>query len=454
MEISATRRLALLSCISFYIGYLTNHHHHHCNSGRILDVQISTTSNVKSIHRNTRPIEQHDDGNNQETNDLITLVQQCYHFDYFSEACVQDGEEVQRRVRRILSHSSMGEKPRNNNDIKVTDSLLTGAAAVSKEDLMKTFDAFGVATMIDHYAQNEDALLLYQTLDSLPTVHRQSTKTKTRLFAVHTTNTSQALENCDTINVQFLRNRPPSGTAFPATCTVWIPTLNNLPSFHVQRWMRHVDVDHRVLRHVGSLTAPNGVNKFDVPKYHPIVSKHWEALRRFLEHVDEVLEDVRAIIDERWRLLSLGDGNGERTVIVMTVNRGDADLLLNFLCAAKSRNLDVRRILVFVTDEESQRSIEALSNDSKDGLGVMVYFDRWNLADVSQGGDGQKYGDGTFVSMMFAKILCVLYVSLLGYDVLYQDADIVWYSNLIPCWNSMQQQIGKDVLLPPRCQKE
>jgi hypothetical protein len=178
------------------------------------------------------------------------------------------------------------------------------------------------------------------------------------------------------------------------------------------------------------------VNKFDVPKYHPVISKHWEALRRFLEHVDKVLEDVRAIIDERWRLLSLGDDNGEQTVIVMTVNRGDADLLFNFLCAAKSRNLDVRRILVFVTDEESQRSIEALSKDSKDELGVMVYFDRWNLVDVSQGSDGQKYGDGTFTSMMFAKILCVLYVSLLGYDVLYQDADIVWYSHPIPFFHN------------------
>ena len=36
-------------------------------------------------------------------------------------------------------------------------------------------------------------------------------------------------------------------------------------------------------------------------------------------------------------------------------------------------------------------------------------------------------GDQTFASMMFAKVLCVLYVSLSGYDVLYQDVDIVYY---------------------------
>jgi len=34
-----------------------------------------------------------------------------------------------------------------------------------------------------------------------------------------------------------------------------------------------------------------------------------------------------------------------------------------------------------------------------------------------------------FVAMMMAKVICVQVVSMLGYDFLFQDVDIVWYSN-------------------------
>ena len=206
-------------------------------------------------------------------------------------------------------------------------------------------------------------------------------------------------------------------------CHLWIPTgNNNLPSYHVQRWMR--TGDNTKLQHVGYLTTPKGANKFDVPKYHPLIAKHWQALRGVLEHVDEVLEEIRTIIEIRLTMLQSSDLHQttqfeKETIIVMTVNQGQSHLLVNFLCAARARKLDVRRVLVFVTDEESKQLIEDLSND--DEVGVMVFYDKWNMEELPKGGEGVKYGDSTFTSMMFAKILCVLYVSLLGYDVLFQD---------------------------------
>ena len=36
-------------------------------------------------------------------------------------------------------------------------------------------------------------------------------------------------------------------------------------------------------------------------------------------------------------------------------------------------------------------------------------------------GAAKAYGDFIFANMMYAKVLCVLYVSLLGHDVLFQD---------------------------------
>ena len=44
-------------------------------------------------------------------------------------------------------------------------------------------------------------------------------------------------------------------------------------------------------------------------------------------------------------------------------------------------------------------------------------------------GEAGAYGDDIFASMMFAKMLTVLYISLLGHDVLFQDVDIVWMKN-------------------------
>ena len=41
----------------------------------------------------------------------------------------------------------------------------------------------------------------------------------------------------------------------------------------------------------------------------------------------------------------------------------------------------------------------------------------------------QVYGDRKFTLMMMAKVICVQMVSALGYNMLFQDVDIVWYRN-------------------------
>ncbi len=49
----------------------------------------------------------------------------------------------------------------------------------------------------------------------------------------------------------------------------------------------------------------------------------------------------------------------------------------------------------------------------------------------------RRYGDRIFRSMMYAKVLCVLYPLLLNYDVLFQDVDIVWYKDPMPFFQDM-----------------
>ncbi len=41
----------------------------------------------------------------------------------------------------------------------------------------------------------------------------------------------------------------------------------------------------------------------------------------------------------------------------------------------------------------------------------------------------KAYADKTFREMMIAKVYCIQLVSQLGYDILFQDVDVVWYQN-------------------------
>ena len=43
--------------------------------------------------------------------------------------------------------------------------------------------------------------------------------------------------------------------------------------------------------------------------------------------------------------------------------------------------------------------------------------------------DAKRYGDATFGAIMLAKVLCVHLVNDLGYDLLFQDVDVIWYKN-------------------------
>lgn len=40
-----------------------------------------------------------------------------------------------------------------------------------------------------------------------------------------------------------------------------------------------------------------------------------------------------------------------------------------------------------------------------------------------------RYGDGKFTGMMMAKVFCVHLLTQLDYNVLFQDADVVWHKN-------------------------
>jgi len=93
---------------------------------------------------------------------------------------------------------------------------------------------------------------------------------------------------------------------------------------------------------------------------------------------------------------------------------------MNFACSARARGFDLKNVLVFPSDLETKELAE--------GMGLMTFYEEKMMASVPKV-EANVYGDSIFTSVMFAKVLCVQLVNELGYDLLFQDADVVWYKN-------------------------
>ena len=111
------------------------------------------------------------------------------------------------------------------------------------------------------------------------------------------------------------------------------------------------------------------------------------------------------------------------TLVVLTCNKGQAHLFQNFVCNARGKGLDLSHIVMFATDKATVK----LCNE----LGIPVWYDEaifGGLPEMS----ARRYGDRIFSQMMMAKVFCVHLVLNSGYNVLFQDVDIVWYQNPLP----------------------
>ena len=105
-------------------------------------------------------------------------------------------------------------------------------------------------------------------------------------------------------------------------------------------------------------------------------------------------------------------------VLVMMVNFGFMDMFLNWVRSCEANNIDPRSwALIFALDSESGRQVEE--------LGFAVFVDETSYGKQSKEA-AKNFGDNNFVRLMFAKTAIVQDVLLLGYHVLFQDADVIW----------------------------
>ena len=56
----------------------------------------------------------------------------------------------------------------------------------------------------------------------------------------------------------------------------------------------------------------------------------------------------------------------DNTVVVMTVNKGQSELFLNFVCSARSKGFDLKNLLLIPIDQSSK--------DIADELGLATFY--------------------------------------------------------------------------------
>lgn len=254
---------------------------------------------------------------------------------------------------------------------------------------------------------NDEILILYNHEDALPSnpfdAHASKFSQQIPLFD----SVEEATENCGNLHI-VLTN--------PNRKSQCIAIMGQYESFHVHKWMRlpekgkESELDQSYpLRLVNRGTQDNGRVATKLPS-REITMKHWKQLITYLNSMPETLESLRPLLRQIAK-------NGQ-TIIAMVCNFGQSELLMNFACNAKAKGLDTSNIIVFCTDRETQQLADLLQ--------LATFFHDFGGMPKEAAGE---FGDDTFSRLMAAKVYSVHLLSQLGYDVLFQDVDVVWYKN-------------------------
>ncbi|KAL7522983.1 hypothetical protein ACHAWX_007733 [Stephanocyclus meneghinianus] len=266
-------------------------------------------------------------------------------------------------------------------------------------------------------AQHENTLILYDSARALPS-DESMRKAAQANEDIPEMDALDATANCDTMNVIFLKN--PQG--YIRQCVALVG--GQYQGYHVQRWMRivgegpHGEWDETApLHQVSRMVTSKGYDELTMPKqWH--LDLHRDIMLTYLTHLKEMQGELKSTLNR----IAV-----DNAVVVMTVNKGQSELLINFVCSARSRGFDLKNVILFPTDQ--------FSKDIADGLGLATFYHK-ELTKAIPSEEAARYGDSTFGHIMMAKVICVQLVNELGYDLLFQDVDVIWYKNPFEYFNA------------------
>lgn len=85
---------------------------------------------------------------------------------------------------------------------------------------------------------------------------------------------------------------------------------------------------------------------------------HQELLLAYLTN----LKDIKRTLNGILKKIAINN-----TVLVVTANMGQSELLMNFICSSQARGFDIKNILVFPTDLKTKKLA--------DGMGLATFYD-------------------------------------------------------------------------------
>ncbi len=117
-------------------------------------------------------------------------------------------------------------------------------------------------------------------------------------------------------------------------------------------------------------------------------------------------------------------------VVIMVVNEGEIDLFMNFACSCQQHKISLSNVIVFAASQEIVPMIES--------TGAIGLF-HVGYASVSKKASND-YLDRVFVDMMWYKAFCVHLIASRGINLLFQDADLVWFRDPFPYFKKYREQ--------------
>jgi Nucleotide-diphospho-sugar transferase len=317
-----------------------------------------------------------------------------------------------------------------------SSSLVAGAARVKRVDFAALVDVGVPIDPAKDKSKDDDVLILYTSSDSLPGgygAHSSSLADPTILSA------EAAIENCLTMKVVLTEQ------SIGNNCIAVMGHAQE--SLHVHRFHRLPEpADGKSSRGAdgGVLKADKDLPLRQVPRHvetrgvvqasgiptREVMDSYFEELVEYLSRLKGTLQDLAPIAQN-------AAGQTGNTIVAMSVNEGQSELFVNFVCTSRARGLDVSNVLLFATD--------AATAELASSLGVHVFEVKDAYGAMPTGAAG-NYGDKSFARMVLSKVYSVHLLVLLGYDVLLQDVDVVWRRNPLEFFQSSPEARGHDLI--------
>lgn len=296
---------------------------------------------------------------------------------------------------------------------------MVGMSRVDRNEFRKGFDiGYAWDKTIDPAS---DVMILYGTTHSMPSQR----KTQNATQALSKMKLEDAVENCHTMKLVYTQPVWIQNNGMVHSDRECLAIVPQWASFNVHRFQR---LYKGAVRTYGKWTY-RSARDFDNFYDPDSITASNKALVTYLPAIENALKNLRPLAEKA----ALGTNTNTTTttttsssssspgaIIILVTNFGQSNLLLNLVCSAKSRGVDLGRFLLFATDKETYELAQHMS--------IHVFYDPVVFSSIPKEA-GADYASHNYAFAMMGKVYSVHLALLLGYDLLFMDVDITVYKN-------------------------